>query len=242
MVLRDLASGKETDLPSPGPHPDAGPASWSPDDTWVVYGVSTEAAGQVAAVHPDGSGFHLLTEGLDGDGGGYGVAGWNLHDGALLVANRQTTVQLDPATGAVAWKRPLVDLVGAFTAGAEPASFTISPDGRQLIYARDTDEQEIPALGDMAEMSNCLVVADFPTTGTWRRVTPKAFAVGSVCVSLDGTSVYLEGTPARDMHPFVRRGWDGLHTKPRLYRYDLATGKLTPLALRNAGGFSLSRE
>ena len=243
VVVRDLAGGAQTDLPAAlGPRQDANEASWSPDDLWIACTVLTVESWQVAAVHPDGSGFHLLTDGLDGHERGYFLAGWNQHDGALLAHNGKTVVQLDPATGSVAWTRPLADLIGASTAAEGVASFTISADGRQLIYARDTDEQEIPDLGVLSMMSSCLAVADFPATGTFRRVTPKGFTVSGPCVSPDGASVYLSGVRARDIHPYRRRGIDGLDMKQRLYRYDLGTGKLTPLVFREVTYLSVSRE
>ena len=230
VVVRDLASGQEVDLPN-GPHHQAGDARWSPDDTWVDYSAEAEKGWQVAAAHPDGSGFHFLTDTLPNPETGYFMAGWNLHDSAVLVHNYQVALQLDPATGQAAWTRLLSQLTGE-EHGSSAAQYTISVDGR-LISTRPTETPEIPAL--MTNMScDYLMVADLADVKP-QRLTPKRFAVLDPYVSTDGRSVYLVGIRGREVK--VKRGGDdgdNLDVKQRVYRYDLPTGKLTPLVEEGA--------
>ena len=79
-----------------------------------------------------------------------------------------------------------------------------------------------------------LMVADLADVKP-QRLTPKRFAVLDPYVSTDGRSVYLVGIRGREVK--VKRGGDdgdNLDVKQRVYRYDLPTGKLTPLVEEGA--------
>ncbi len=221
VVVRELANGKETDLPT-GTGRQVFGALWSPDDSWVAYNALGNESWQVAVAHPDGTAFHLLTDKLDAHDVGYFLAGWNLHDGAVLAQNCRLATQLDPATGKVAWTRSVTQLTGGQSASSD-TRFTVAVDGQRLIYTRPVDKEEIRHLTDP---SCCLVLADL-TTGTARRLTPEKFGVLAPYVSTDGESIFLCGFGPQDVRP--RRGGDGVDVKPRLYRFDLGSGKLKPL-------------
>ncbi len=225
IVVRDLASGRETDLPN-DTRRQVFAALWSPDDAWIAYNALGDAGWQVAVAHPDGGAFHRLTDKLPNHDRGYFLAGWNLHDGAVLAHDGQVAVQLDPDTGGLAWTRPVGQFTDDLSAGSE-TRFTVSADGRQVIYVHSADEKELPDLALLSTSPYYLVIADF-LGGKARRVTPERFTVFSFYVGADGASVFLSGVHARDVRP--RRSGDGLDMKERLYRCDLRSGRLTLLA------------
>ena len=127
--------------------------------------------------------------------------------------------------GQAAWTRPLAQLTGE-EQGSSAAQYTIAVDGR-LISTRPTPTPEIPAL-ETNMSCDYLMVADL-TKVKPQRLTPKRFAVLDPYVSTDGRSVYLVGICGREVR--IKPGGDGtnLDAKQRVYRYDLSTGKLTPL-------------
>ncbi len=221
IILRDLASGKETPLPSGGAQQVYG-ALWSPDDAWIACNVLTGKNWQVAVVHPDGSGFRVISEKLDSKSEGYFLAGWNLHDKAVLVENLNTLAQLDPATGGVAWQRPVKGLTGEESCDSGLRCM-ISADGKLLVSTRSVDDDEFTNLDGP---SAYLVLTDFPD-GKPRRVTPKKFDAAMPWLDATGTTIYLRGFGERDVQTV--KGTDGVKLKTRIYRYDVPSGKLTPL-------------
>ncbi|MBV9656560.1 MAG: hypothetical protein JO295_00480 [Verrucomicrobia bacterium] len=221
IVVRDMASGQEATLPVAGAEQVFG-ALWSPDDQWIAFNALTAKSWQVAVSHPDGSGFHTLTDKLDAKGSGYYLAGWNLHDNAVLAQNLDTLAQLDPATSEVAWQRPVKEINGEESAASD-LRCTISGDGRFVVSTRYVDSDEFKNLDGP---SSYLVLTDFPS-GTPRRVTPPKFDAHTPWLDPNGETVLLRGFGEKDITRV--KGSDGVKLKMRIYRFDVRTSKLTPL-------------
>lgn len=221
IIVRELATGKETTLPANGATQVYG-AMWSADDTWIAFNHLDKKSWQVAVVHPDGTALHTLTGKLDTKGEGYYLAGWNQHDGGVLVQNLETMAQIDPAKGEVSWQRPVKELTGEDGASSDMRC-TISADGKLLVATRYVEDDEFDNLDGP---SSYLVLKDFPD-GKPRRATPEKFDVATPWLESGGETVLLRGFTQRDITPV--RNSDGVRLKTRIYRYNIPSGKLTPL-------------
>ena len=221
IIVRELASGKETVMPADGAAQAYG-AFWSPDDLWIAFNVYDGKSWEVAAIHPDGTGFHVLTGKLDPERKGFYLAGWNLHDRAVLAQNLDQMAQLDPVTGDVAWQRPVKELTGE-EGGSSDVRCTISADGALLVSTRYVEKDEFKNLDGP---SSYLVLTDLPG-GKPRRATPPKFDASKPWLDLTGESVLLRGFGEKDVT--TTKVGDGVKLKTRIYRYDIRSGKLTPL-------------
>ena len=205
----------------PGGAQQAYGALWSPDDDWVAFNALIGKSWEVAAIHPDGTAFRVLTAQSDPKAEEYSLAGWNLHDKAILAQNLAVMVQIDPETSKVAWQRPVKELTGE----EEPAGAlrcTISADGKFLLATRYVETDEFKNLDGP---SSYLVWADIPG-GAPRRLTPSKFDAAEPWLDPGGGFVLLRGFGERDVKTTSS---DGLKSKTRIYRCELPSGKLTPL-------------
>lgn len=221
IIVRELASGKETTLPANSATQVFG-AIWSADDAWIAFNLLDGHSWQVAVVHPDGTALHTLTSKLDPKGDGYYLAGWNQHDGGVLAQNLETMAQIDPEKGDVAWQRPVKELTGEDGASSD-LRCTISADGKLLVATRYVEDDEFDGLDGP---SSYLVLKDLPD-GKPRRATPEKFDVATPWLESGGETVLLRGFTQRDITPV--KNSDGVKLKTRIYRYNVRSGKLIPL-------------
>jgi hypothetical protein len=221
LVVRELAGGKEITLPAGGASQVYG-ARWSPDDRWIAFNVLTAKDWQVAVVHADGTDYRVLTDKLDPQTHGYYLAGWNYHDSAILVQNLEVMFQIDPNKGGTMWRRPVKEVTGEDGPSSD-MHCTISTDGKRLVTTHYIVYDEFTNLDGP---SSYLTLADFPG-GTPKRVTPMKFDVATPFLDLAGETVLLRGFGAKDVTTI--KGSDGVKLKLRIYRFDISSGKLTPL-------------
>ena len=232
LRVRELATGKEHPLPANGAEQVYG-ALWSPDDEWIAFNVLLKQW-QVAVVRPDGRDLRVLTgmEAGKKDHGTY-LAGWNFHDHAVLAQDLTDVSQISPS-GEVAWKKPAREVLGADSTGSDQRC-TISRDGTLLITAHQVETDEFNNL----DGPSSYLVAVHPPGHAAKRLTPQKFCVSYPWLAASGRYVLFRGFWEKDVKPI--KGSDGVKLSERVYRMDLATGKMTPL-IEGADNPSASRD